>query len=72
MNWPLVIAGGMSLVGAEIHGIVGDLFPTKGRGATIQGRWVHTHALGKSTNRHDFSSNLGAVKPGQQSKLVDR
>ena len=29
MNWPLVIAGGMSLVGAAIHGIVGDLFLRK-------------------------------------------
>ena len=26
MNWPLAIAGGMSLAGAAIHGIVGDLF----------------------------------------------
>ena len=29
MNWPLVIASGMSLVGAAIHGIVGDLFLRK-------------------------------------------
>ena len=29
MNWPIAIAGGMSLVAAAIHGIVGDLFLRK-------------------------------------------
>ena len=29
MNWPLAIAGGMSLAAAAIHGIVGDLFLRK-------------------------------------------
>ncbi|MGH8455695.1 MAG: hypothetical protein ACRETW_11155 [Stenotrophobium sp.] len=29
MNWPIAIAGGMSLVGAAVHGIIGDLFLRK-------------------------------------------
>ena len=29
MNWPLVIAGGISLAGAATHGIVGDMFLRK-------------------------------------------